>query len=52
MQSKTDETNNEQHDFNNIINEYDRRLKEQVALARQDVLDELDIQIKVSSFFI
>ena len=34
-------------ELNDIITEYDRRLQEQVALAREDVLHELEIQIQV-----
>ena len=34
-------------ELNDIIIEYDRRLQEQVALAREDVLHELEIQIQV-----
>ncbi|CAO1430628.1 unnamed protein product [Diamesa tonsa] len=33
-------------ELNSIINEYERRLEEQVALAREDVLHELEVQIQ------
>lgn len=33
--------------FNNLVIEYDRRLVEQVKQAKQDVLNELEIQIQV-----
>lgn len=33
--------------FNNLVIEYDRRLEEQVKLAKQDMLNELEIQIQV-----
>ncbi|XP_055300374.1 uncharacterized protein LOC129567480 isoform X2 [Sitodiplosis mosellana] len=32
--------------FNNLVNEYDRRLEEQVKFARQDMLRELELQIQ------
>lgn len=35
--------------FNNLVIEYDRRLLEQVKQAKQDVLNELEIQIQVRS---
>lgn len=35
-------------DLQEIIAGYERRLQEQVALARQDVLKELEVQIQVS----
>lgn len=35
--------------FNNLVIEYDRRLVEQVKQAKQDVLNELEIQIQVRS---
>lgn len=35
-------------DLHEIIADYERRLQEQVALARQDVLRELEVQIQVS----
>lgn len=35
-------------DLHEIISDYERRLQEQVALARQDVLRELEVQIQVS----
>lgn len=34
--------------FNNLVSEYDQRLDEQVKLARQDMLHELEVQIQVS----
>lgn len=34
--------------FNDLVHEYDRRLEEQVKLAKADMLNELEIQIKVS----
>lgn len=34
--------------FNNLVSEYDRRLEEQVKLAKQDMLHELEVQIQVS----
>lgn len=34
--------------FNNLVSEYDRRLEEQVTLAKQDMLNELEVQIQVS----
>lgn len=36
--------------FNNLVIEYDRRLEEQVKLAKQDMLNELEIQIQVRHF--
>lgn len=39
-------------ELNDIIIEYDRRLQEQVALAREDVLHELEIQIQVYFYFL
>lgn len=33
--------------FNNLVSEYDRRLDEQVKLAKQDMLTELEAQIQV-----
>lgn len=33
--------------FSNLVIEYDRRLVEQVKQAKQDVLNELEIQIQV-----
>ncbi|XP_055692681.1 pericentrin isoform X3 [Lutzomyia longipalpis] len=41
-----DETNNERNEVAAIMAEYDRRLKEQVNLARQDILMELDKNIQ------
>lgn len=38
--------------FNNLVIEYDRRLEEQVKLAKQDMLNELEVQIKVSQIII
>lgn len=35
--------------FNNLVIEYDRRLIEQVKQAKEDVLNELEIQIQVRS---
>lgn len=35
-------------ELSNIINEYERRLEEQVALAREDVLREIENHIQVS----
>ena len=43
--------NNEHFELSDIITEYDRRLLQQVALAREDVLHELEIQIQVRVFF-
>lgn len=40
--------NNELNELSQIIAEYDRRLQEQVTLARQDVLVELEKNIQVS----
>lgn len=42
--------NNREHTelFNNLVSEYDRRLEEQVKLAKQDMLNELEVQIQVS----
>lgn len=40
--------NNELNELSQIIAEYDRRLQEQVTLARQDVLVELEKTIQVS----
>lgn len=41
--------NNENNEiFNELVHEYDRRLDEQVQLAKADMLSELEIQIKVS----
>lgn len=40
--------NNELNELSTIIAEYDRRLQEQVTLARQDVLVELEKTIQVS----
>lgn len=40
--------NNELNELSQIIAEYDRRLQEQVTLAKQDVLMELDKNIQVS----
>lgn len=41
--------NNENNEiFNELVHEYDRRLDEQVKLAKADMLSELEIQIKVS----
>lgn len=37
--------------FNNLVCEYDRRLDEQVKLAKQDMLNELEAQIQVRSSF-
>lgn len=34
--------------FTDLVHEYDRRLEEQVKLAKADMLNELEIQIKVS----
>lgn len=47
----TDEltTNNETQIIQKIIDEYERRLQEQVALAREDIVHELEQQIQVSS---
>lgn len=44
--------NNREHTelFNNLVSEYDRRLEEQVKLAKQDMLNELEVQIQVSQF--
>lgn len=39
---------NELNELSEIIAEYDRRLQEQVTLARQDVLVELEKTIQVS----
>lgn len=33
--------------FNNLVIEYDRRLEQQVTLAKEDMLHELEIQIQV-----
>lgn len=43
-------TNNREHVemFNNLVNEYDKRLEEQVKLAKEDMLRELEVQIQVS----
>lgn len=35
--------------FNNLVSEYDRRLEEQVKLAKEDMLHEMEIQIQVSA---
>lgn len=35
--------------FNKLVLEYDRRLEEQLKLAKTDMLNELEIQIKVSN---
>lgn len=35
--------------FNKLVEEYDRRLDEQVKLAKLDMLNELEAQIKVSN---
>lgn len=35
--------------FNKLVEEYDRRLDEQVKLAKLDMLNELETQIKVSN---
>lgn len=41
--------NNENNElFNDLVHEYDRRLEEQVKLAKADMLNELESQIKVS----
>lgn len=42
--------NNREHGelFNNLVAEYDRRLEEQVKLAKDDMLHELEFQIQVS----
>lgn len=37
--------------FNNLVSEYDRRLEEQVKLAKQDMLNELESQIQVRTSF-
>ena len=43
----TNNINNEHiNDVQEIIAEYERRLHEQVALARQDILHELEVHIK------
>lgn len=42
----------ELNELNEIIAEYDRRLQEQVTLARQDVLVELEKNIQVSAFLL
>lgn len=39
---------NADNELSNIINEYERRLEEQVALAREDVLREIEDHIQVS----
>ncbi|XP_031624937.1 pericentrin isoform X2 [Contarinia nasturtii] len=41
-------TNNSEHAelFNNLVNEYDHRLEEQVKLAKEDMLHELEIHIQ------
>lgn len=39
---------NADNELSNIINEYERRLEEQVALAREDVLHEIEDHIQVS----
>lgn len=36
--------------FNNLVDEYDRRLEEQVKLAKDDMLHELEVQIQVSVY--
>ncbi|XP_059608935.1 pericentrin isoform X2 [Phlebotomus argentipes] len=41
-----DDTNNDGNEVTVIMAEYDRRLKEQVNLARQDILEELDKHIQ------
>jgi len=40
--------NNESQVIQRIIEEYERRLQEQLALARQDIATELEQQIQVS----
>lgn len=40
--------NNESQVIQRIIEEYEKRLQEQLALARQDIATELEQQIKVS----
>jgi hypothetical protein len=45
----TTPTNNEHREFDEIVAEYDRRLQEQVTLAREDAIHELERQIQVSS---
>lgn len=49
----TDElnTNNETQIIQKIIDEYERRLQEQLALAREDIVHELEQQIQVSGKF-
>ncbi|GAB0099973.1 pericentrin [Sergentomyia squamirostris] len=41
-----DDTNNDRNEITEIVAEYDRRLKEQVNLARQDILEELDKHVQ------
>lgn len=44
--------NNENNDqLGDLAQEYDRRLDEQVTLAKLDMINELEIQIKVSNSF-
>lgn len=40
---------NSDNELCNIIREYERRLEEQVALAREDVLHEIENHIQVNS---
>lgn len=40
--------NNEAQVIQKIIDEYERRLQEQLALAREDIVHELEQQIQVS----
>jgi hypothetical protein len=47
----TTPTNNEHREFDEIVAEYDRRLQEQVTLAREDAIAELERQIQVRECF-
>lgn len=40
---------NNEINFNKLVEEYERRLAEQVKLAKMDMLNELEAQIKVSN---
>lgn len=42
----------EQQEFHAIVADFERRLKEQVQLAREDVLQELEKQFQVKYVFV
>lgn len=52
--TKTSELNHliPDDELSKIIQDYERRLEEQVALARKDVLHEIEENIKVTKFLI